>query len=82
MRRTGDYLIGPKLGVSPVKSIHHCLGRRDGTDRYYLLKILHLGIGTKETQVRDCAEEEIKYRGKGRPRRGRGGVYILLDLYG
>ena len=24
---------------------------RDGTDRYYLLKILHLGINCKETQV-------------------------------
>jgi len=50
VRRTGDYLIGPRLGVSPVKSILHCLGRRDGTDRYFLLKILHLGIGSKETQ--------------------------------
>jgi len=50
VRRCGDYLIGPKLGISPVKSILHCLGRREGTDRYYLLKILHLGIGTKETQ--------------------------------
>jgi len=50
VRRAGDYLIGPKLGVSPVKSIHHCLGRQEGTDRYYLLKILHLGIATKETQ--------------------------------
>ena len=51
VRRAGQYLIGPKLGISPVKCIEHCLGRRDGTDRYYLLKILHLGIGTKETQV-------------------------------
>ncbi len=52
VRRTGNYLIGPKLGISPVKCIEHCLGRRDGMDRYYLLKILHLGIGTKETQVK------------------------------
>jgi len=50
VRRAGQYLIGPKLGISPVKCIQHCLGRKDGTDRYYLLKILHLGIGTKETQ--------------------------------
>ena len=42
VRRAGQYLIGPKLGISPVKCIQHCLGRKDGTDRYYLLKILHL----------------------------------------
>ena len=35
---------------SPVKSITHYLGRRDGTDKYYLLKILSLTMGGKETQ--------------------------------
>jgi hypothetical protein len=51
VRRAGQYLIGPRLGVSPVKSIVHCLGRREGTDRYFLLKILQLVIGAKESQV-------------------------------
>lgn len=60
VRRIGDFLIGPKLAVSPVKSILHCLGRKDGTDRYYLLKILHLGIGTKESQVTNYLYVYIK----------------------
>ena len=50
VRRAGDFLIGPKLCGSPVKSITHFLGRRDGTDKYYLLKILSLTIGGKESQ--------------------------------
>ena len=35
---------------SPVKSITHYLGRRDGSDKYYLLKILSLTMGGKESQ--------------------------------
>ena len=50
VRRAGDFLIGPKLCGSPVKSITHFLGRRDGTDKYYLLKILSLTIGGRESQ--------------------------------
>jgi len=50
VRRAGDYLIGPKLGASPVKSISHCLGRKDGTDKYYMLKILSLVLNAKESQ--------------------------------
>lgn len=54
VRRAGDFLLGPRLGASPVKSITHCLGRRDGTDSYYQLKVLSLvvgeGRGAKETQ--------------------------------
>ena len=51
VRRAGDFLIGPKLCGSPVKSISHYLGRQDGTDKYYLLKILSLVVGGKESQV-------------------------------
>ena len=50
VRRAGDFLIGPKLCGSPVKSITHFLGRKDGTDKYYLLKILSLTVGGKESQ--------------------------------
>ena len=50
VRRAGDFLIGPRLGGSPVKSISHCLGRRAGTDQYYMLKILSLVVGGKESQ--------------------------------
>jgi len=50
VRRAGDYLIGPRLGASPVKSISHCLGRKDGTDRYFMLKILSLVMAGKESQ--------------------------------
>jgi len=50
VRRVGDFLIGPRMCGSPVKSITHYLGRRDGTDKYYLLKILSLTVGGKESQ--------------------------------
>ena len=63
VRRAGQYLIGPRLGVSPVKSIVHCLGRREGTDRYFLLKILQLVIGAKESQVSDLYSKCFHYRG-------------------
>merc|ERR1719219_1889780 len=50
VRRAGDFLIGPRMCGSPVKSITHYLGRRDGTDKYFLLEILSLTVGGKETQ--------------------------------
>lgn len=39
LRRAGDYLLGPKLGSSPVKSIVQCLARKDNTDKFYLIKV-------------------------------------------
>ena len=35
VRRAGCYLLGPKLGMSPVKSIVQCLARKEGTDDFY-----------------------------------------------
>ena len=42
VRRSGNYLLGPKLGLSPVKSIIQCLARREFTQEYYQLKLLTL----------------------------------------
>ena len=39
VRRSGNYLLGPKLGLSPVKSIIQCLARREFTQKYYQLKL-------------------------------------------
>ena len=52
VRRAGPYLLGPRLGHSPVKSIVQCLARRDdGSADHYMLKILTLGPDTSaETQ--------------------------------
>ena len=47
VRRAGRYLLGPRLGLSPVKSITHCLGRKDGTDKYFQLKVLSLVEGER-----------------------------------
>lgn len=35
VRKAGPYLLGPKLGPSPVKSIVQCLARKEGTDEFY-----------------------------------------------
>ncbi|XP_066964532.1 uncharacterized protein [Macrobrachium rosenbergii] len=48
LRRAGPYLLGPRLGSSPVRSIVQCLARRENTDEFYTLKIL---------TVRDTSEE-------------------------
>ncbi len=50
MRRAGPYLLGPRLGNSPVRSIVQCLARREGTDDFYSVKLLTLEEPGKETQ--------------------------------
>ncbi|KAG8451519.1 hypothetical protein GDO86_003647 [Hymenochirus boettgeri] len=52
-KKAGPFILGPRLGNSPVPSIVQCLARRDGTDDFYQLKILSLeerGDKTGETQ--------------------------------
>ena len=39
MKRVGPYLIGPRLGSSPVSSITQCLARKSGSDQFYTLKV-------------------------------------------
>lgn len=42
IRKAGPYLLGPKLGPSPVKSIVQCLARKEKTNDFYQIKILTL----------------------------------------
>lgn len=42
VRKAGSYTLGPMIGTSPVKSIMQCLAKKDGTDKYYTIKILTL----------------------------------------
>ncbi|TWW80059.1 Serine/threonine-protein kinase 40 [Takifugu flavidus] len=55
-KRAGPFILGPRLGNSPVPSIVQCLARKDGTDDFYQLKIL-----TLEERV-DCAGETQEER--------------------
>ncbi|XP_054707427.1 serine/threonine-protein kinase 40-like [Uloborus diversus] len=50
VKRAGNFLLGPRLGNSPVRSIVQCLGRKIGTDNFYTLKILTLQDLKDETQ--------------------------------
>lgn len=51
VRKAGPYLLGPKLGPSPVKSIVQCLARKEKTEDFYQIKILTLKTeGQPETQ--------------------------------
>lgn len=50
LRRAGTYLLGPRLGNSPVRSIVQCLAKKEGTDDFYSIKILTLGEVGHETQ--------------------------------
>ncbi|KAK7077543.1 Serine/threonine-protein kinase 40 [Halocaridina rubra] len=50
LRRAGPYLLGLRLGSSPVRSIVQCLARREHTDEFYTLKILTVRDTSEETQ--------------------------------
>ncbi|XP_076444615.1 serine/threonine-protein kinase 40-like [Babylonia areolata] len=50
LKRAGEYLLGPRIGSSPVRSIVQVLARKEGTDEFYTLKILTLEDPEKETQ--------------------------------
>lgn len=42
VRKAGPYLLGPKLGPSPVKSIVQCLARKERTDEFYQVIYSHV----------------------------------------
>lgn len=50
IKRAGPYLLGPRLGSSPVRSIVQCLARKEKTDDFYTLKILTLEKPRRESQ--------------------------------
>lgn len=50
LKRAGPYLLGPRLGNSPVRSIVQCLAKKDGTDDFYSIKILTLADPGRESQ--------------------------------
>jgi len=56
-RRAGKYLLGPKLGVSPVKSIVQCLARLENSDQYFQVKLLTLYSGSGR-HIRDETQDE------------------------
>ncbi|KAL1436563.1 hypothetical protein MTO96_049466 [Rhipicephalus appendiculatus] len=48
--KAGPYLLGPKLGTSPVCSITQCLAKKEGTDDFYTIKVLIIRSPEEETQ--------------------------------
>lgn len=50
IKTAGPYLLGARLGSSPVRSIVQCLARKEGTDEFYTLKVLTLQNPSEETQ--------------------------------
>lgn len=50
IKRAGPYLLGPRIGSSPVRSIVQCLARKEGTDNFYTLKILTLEDASRQRQ--------------------------------
>lgn len=50
VRKAGPYLLGPKLGTSPVCSITQCLAKKEGTDEFYTIKVLIIKDPEEETQ--------------------------------
>lgn len=50
LKRAGPYLLGSRLGNSPVRSIVQCLAKKEGTDDFYSVKILTLADPGQETQ--------------------------------
>ncbi|MBN3315018.1 STK40 kinase, partial [Atractosteus spatula] len=58
-KRAGPFILGPRLGNSPVPSIVQCLARKDGTDDFYQLKIL-----TLEERIDKGGETQEERQGK------------------
>uniref|UniRef100_A0A1A8KAA9 Serine/threonine kinase 40 n=1 Tax=Nothobranchius kuhntae TaxID=321403 RepID=A0A1A8KAA9_NOTKU len=58
-KRAGPFILGPRLGNSPVPSIVQCLARKDGTDDFYQLKIL-----TLEERADSAGETQEERQGK------------------
>lgn len=50
VRKAGPYLLGPKLGTSPVCSITQCLAKKEDTDEFYTIKVLIIKCPEEETQ--------------------------------
>ena len=50
IKRAGPYLLGPRVGNSPVSSIVQCLAKLEGTDEFYTIKILTLKDPSEEKQ--------------------------------
>jgi len=50
IKRAGPYLLGPRLGNSPVRSIVQCLARKEGTNEFYSIKLLTLEEPGQESQ--------------------------------
>jgi len=53
MKRAGPYLLGPKMGNSPVKCMNLCLARKEMTNEFYNLKIVNLKKSPKEDTLDD-----------------------------
>ncbi|CAL1540919.1 unnamed protein product [Lymnaea stagnalis] len=49
IKKAGPYILGPRIGSSPVRSIVQCLARKEKTNKFYIIKILTLADSAKET---------------------------------
>ncbi|GFN77476.1 serine/threonine-protein kinase 40 [Plakobranchus ocellatus] len=49
VKKAGPYILGPRIGSSPVRSVAQCLARKEGTSDFYCMKILTLPEPGQET---------------------------------
>lgn len=42
IKKAGPYILGPRIGSPPVRSVAQCLARKQGTNDFYCIKILTL----------------------------------------
>ncbi|KAH9525121.1 Serine/threonine-protein kinase 40 [Bulinus truncatus] len=49
IKKAGPYILGPRIGSSPVRCIVQCLARKEKTNKFYIIKILTLPDLDKET---------------------------------
>lgn len=59
IRRAGPYIIGPKLGYSPVDSIVQYLAKKENTDEFVQLKILMISADTNSNATNEPADEKM-----------------------
>lgn len=57
---TGNYILGPLIGSSPIECLQQRLARKSGTNDFYLLKILTLDDNPKtDKEARDMMQGKV-----------------------
>ncbi|ODM88703.1 Serine/threonine-protein kinase 40 [Orchesella cincta] len=59
IRRAGEYILGPEVGNSPIKTITSYLARKDQTDDFYIIRMLTLKASNEKDTIYDIQGKSL-----------------------